>query len=108
MDHVQDIKVSDFKELLFSQPSPPSPNSMSIDVQFEENDTTMYHFLSEVFAYGMEKKFGHIPKDQLTMEEFEVIRSYIKAIGFETRLIDIELGENDKVTGIKIQFEILY
>jgi hypothetical protein len=107
MIHQQDISVKDLKHLLFSHPFPPEPKSMVIEVEFEDHESTLYHFLSELFEYGIRTKYPDIPRSQLTIKHFENIRNYIRACGYDSILHYRRSLNGDVLEELNIEFIIM-
>jgi hypothetical protein len=98
----------DFAEFLFNHDSPPAANTMVVDIEFDADDNAnITAFLYDLFSYGYRTKFAEVPASELCERHFNIIRDYIRAIGYETILHgytkDDELGE---IKNIQISFTL--
>jgi len=103
MTDVHETNFNQFAEFLFNQEHPPSPNSLAVDIDFED-DSVFSDFLYDLFTYGYKKKFDSVPAKDLNIKHFETIKGYLRSIGVETVLHGYGTNDLGEITDIKISF----
>lgn len=97
------VDFSNFALNLFNTTEPRSPNSCIIDIDFQDESNTL-DFLQDLFQAGIKIKFPN--KKTFTMNDFQLIRDYIRAIGYETILQAYEKdSETDEIHRVNLTFK---
>lgn len=97
-----ELNFESFAYHLFNQSPPPPPNSSIVNIDFEDESSTL-DFLQDLFQYGVKFKFPE--KKIFTMDDFNFIRDYIRSIGWESVLQAYEKDtETDEITRINLTF----
>jgi hypothetical protein len=103
-DKPQELDFSNFAKNLFNSESR-EPNSCIVDIDFEDESNTL-DFLQDLFKAGIQLKFPN--KKTFTMDDFQVIRDYIRAIGYETILQAYEKdSETNEIHRVNLTFKPL-
>lgn len=87
-----ELDFEKFATQLFNQTPCPQPNTNIVNIDFQDESSNL-DFLQDLFKFGVFFKFPN--QKNFTMENFELIRDYIRAIGYETIL---QAYEKDTVT----------
>ena len=106
-DKPQEVQVdfSNFAQNLFNTTEPRAPNSCIIDIDIQDESNTL-DFLQDLFQAGVKIKFP--TNKTFTMQDFQVIRDYIRAIGYETILQAYEKdSETDEIHRVNLTFKPL-
>jgi hypothetical protein len=103
MTNVHETNFNQFAEFLFNREYAPLPNSLAIDVDFQD-DSVFSDFLYDLFSYGYKKKFDSVPGKDLNIKHFDTIKAYLRAIGVETVLHGYATNKLGEITDIKISF----
>ena len=98
-----------FAQRLFSQ-DPQPPKTICLDVEFGGDDngsrSLMADLLSDIFAYGLRHKFAHVPHGELTEQHFNVLRDYIRSLGYDAELINADVDDMGYVSKIDVGFKV--
>lgn len=92
-----------FADYLFSHENPPAKNTLFVDIEYDDNQN-YNDFLYDLFSYGYYKKFGPLSLKNASIEHFNIIRDYIRAIGTDVVLLDYTYNEIDEIKSINIKF----
>jgi hypothetical protein len=99
------LDFSNFAQNLFNTTEPRAPNSCIIDIDFQDESNTL-DFLQDLFQAGVKIKFPN--NKSFTIKDFELIRDYIRAIGYETILQAYEKdSETDEIHRVNLTFKPL-
>lgn len=104
---VLEAQFKQFAEFLFSKEYPPDKNTISIDIDYQD-DSAFSDFLYDLFSYGFYKKFSHLELKDMKEEHFNIIRDYIRAIGADVVLFGYDTNDFNEVINIKLGFKPFY
>jgi len=108
-----ELNFNEYAKILFSIPieSEHLENTFKDSRKNFSNEQDFCNFLFKIFNYGYYNLFkeNFIDADIVSYERFEIIRKYIKALGYDVTLIgyDKEIPENNKPQDMQISFKQL-
>ncbi len=102
------MEFNDFANHLFSLHNP-LPNSIGLDIDFGEDNTTMHEVLYALFKYGYRNKYTLEPiTEEEGIRRLEHLRIYFEAIGFKLVLLEYtKSAETGLVTNFGVKFDKL-
>ena len=102
---MEQVDFEEFAKILFSSPTPPEPRTYAVDLSFEEDSSAgTSDFLFDLVMYAIRNKFQHVPLTDLGETHFNVIRDYIRAIGFDCLLVGFKRNDVGEVTHVDVGF----
>ena len=98
--------LNSFTRFLYSS-DPKPPGSINLGIDFGDTDSTVMDFLYDVFSHGIRLKFGNVDRNKFTIDHFNVIRDYIRSIGFDAILLDTYVTDDGTINKIDVGFKPL-
>jgi len=101
------VDFESFARLLFAASDPPPPNSIVVNLDFDNDSVSTVDFVYDLFIWGYKTKFADVPLTDLEESHFNIISDYIRAIGFETILMGFVKNEDGEITKVDVGFQPL-
>jgi hypothetical protein len=95
------MSIENVLDKIFSEP-PKAPCTYNLNLS-NDNSGTMFQLLLGVLIYGAKKIYGDdITPSQITLEQFDVLKSYIESIGYVIKHNYTDLTQNEIISSPKL------